>query len=175
MSSLCTTNSSQRDEWFTTGTGTQACFPFILRLITSCHQKRAYNNYLHVATVAIVFFIFRLCAIFMHDVTLSRIVFVFGLPRTTVLNYYYLKVRVFLPISETLFITYMRSINCLSFRAIMDLAHKFEEVACETTISVADLNCKYRILRAKRLTTRFGTTDSHRQGWRCCPGPNFPG
>jgi len=32
--------------------------PFILRLITSCLQKRAYYNYLHVATVAICFFYF---------------------------------------------------------------------------------------------------------------------
>jgi hypothetical protein len=42
----------------------------------------------------------------------------------------------------------------------MDLAQNFEGVACETTISVTelDLNRKYRILRAKRLTTRFGPT-----------------
>jgi len=42
----------------------------------------------------------------------------------------------------------------------MDLAQKFEGVACEKTISVTDLdlNRKYRILRAKGLTTRFGPT-----------------
>jgi len=50
--------------------------------------------------------------------------------------------------------------NLLSFRAIMDLAEKFEGITCEMTISVTelDLNRKYRILRAKRPTTRFGPT-----------------
>ena len=42
----------------------------------------------------------------------------------------------------------------------MDLTQKFDGVACETIISVTelDLNPKHRILRAKRLTTRFGPT-----------------
>jgi formylmethanofuran dehydrogenase subunit D len=42
----------------------------------------------------------------------------------------------------------------------MNLAQKFEGVACDKTISVTELdpNRKYRILRAKRLTTRFGPT-----------------
>ena len=67
---------------------------------------------------------------------------------------------VFLPVSNTLFITHMRPITCLSFRAIMDLAQKFEGFACDTTISVTvlNLNRKYHILRAKRLTTIFGPT-----------------
>jgi len=41
--------------------------------------KSVYNNYLHVATVAFVLLI----AIFMHELTLSRIVFA-----VPVLNYY---------------------------------------------------------------------------------------
>jgi hypothetical protein len=54
----------------------------------------------------------------------------------------------------------MRPITCLSFRAITDLAKTFEGVACEPNIFVneLDLNRKYRILRAKRLNIRFGTT-----------------
>jgi hypothetical protein len=42
----------------------------------------------------------------------------------------------------------------------MDLAQKFEGVACDKTISVTelDLNRKYRIRRAKKLTTSFGPT-----------------
>jgi hypothetical protein len=42
----------------------------------------------------------------------------------------------------------------------MDLAQKFEGVACYKSISVTELdfNLKYRILMAKRLTTRFGPT-----------------
>ena len=42
----------------------------------------------------------------------------------------------------------------------MDLAQKFEGVACETTISITelDLNRKYRILRAKRRSKLFGPT-----------------
>jgi len=42
----------------------------------------------------------------------------------------------------------------------MDLAKKFEGIACEMTIYVTELNLnrKYRILRAKRLTTRYGPT-----------------
>ena len=42
----------------------------------------------------------------------------------------------------------------------MNLAQKFEGVACDKTISVTELdpNRKYRILRAKRLTTIFGPT-----------------
>jgi len=40
----------------------------------------------------------------------------------------------------------------------MDLAQTFEGVACETTVTELDLNRKYRILRAKRLTKRFGPT-----------------
>jgi len=53
-----------------------------------------------------------------------------------------------------------RPITCLSFRDIMDLAQKFERVACDKTISVTELdpNRKYRILRAKRPKTRFGPT-----------------
>ena len=31
--------------------------PFLLRLLTSCHKKRAYNNYLLLASFAIVLFI----------------------------------------------------------------------------------------------------------------------
>jgi hypothetical protein len=44
-----------------------------------------------------------------------------------------------------------RPITCLSFRDIMDLAQKFERVACDKTISVTELdpNRKYRILRAE--------------------------
>jgi len=48
--------------------------------------------------------------------------------------------------------------TCLSFRAIIDLAQKFDVVACQTTVTELDLNHKYRILRAKRLTTRFCPT-----------------
>jgi hypothetical protein len=42
----------------------------------------------------------------------------------------------------------------------MDLTQKFNGVTCDTTISVSelDVNRKYRILKAKRLTTRFGPT-----------------
>ena len=42
----------------------------------------------------------------------------------------------------------------------MDLAQIFDGVTCDTTISVSELdeNRKYRILQAKRLTTRFGPT-----------------
>ena len=48
----------------------------------------------------------------------------------------------------------------LPFRAIMDLAQKFDGVTCDTTVSVSELdeNRKYRILQARRLTTRFGPT-----------------
>jgi len=48
----------------------------------------------------------------------------------------------------------------LSIRAIMDLAQKFDGVMCDTNISVSelDVNRKYRILQARRLTTRFGPT-----------------
>jgi hypothetical protein len=48
----------------------------------------------------------------------------------------------------------------LPFRAIMDLAHKFNGVTCDTTVSISELdeNRKYRILQARRLTTRFGPT-----------------
>ena len=54
----------------------------------------------------------------------------------------------------------MRPITCISFRAIVDLAQIFEGVACDTTVSVSelDLNRKYRIVRAKRLSTIFGPT-----------------
>ena len=40
----------------------------------------------------------------------------------------------------------------------MDLAQKFDGVTCDTNISVSelDVNRKYRILQARRLTTRFG-------------------
>ena len=43
----------------------------------------------------------------------------------------------------------------------MDLTQKFDGVTCDTTVSVSelDVNRKYRILRAKRLTTRFGPTE----------------
>jgi len=46
----------------------------------------------------------------------------------------------------------------LCFRAIMDLAQKFDGVTCATNISFSelDVNRKYRILQARRLTTRFG-------------------
>ena len=56
-----------------------------------------------------------------------------------------------------------RPITCLSFTDITNLAQQFEGVACEKTISVKklDLNRKYRILRAKRLTTRFDPTVEH--------------
>jgi uncharacterized membrane protein len=54
--------------------------PFIIRLITSCHQKRAYYNYLQVATVYIVLFIaiyvivlFLTIYVVAHDVTFTRI------------------------------------------------------------------------------------------------------
>jgi len=42
----------------------------------------------------------------------------------------------------------------------MDLTQKFDGVKCDTTVSVSELdeNRKYRILRVKRLTTRFGPT-----------------
>jgi hypothetical protein len=42
----------------------------------------------------------------------------------------------------------------------MDLAQNFEGVACDKTISVTELDPdrKYRIIRAKRLTTIFGPT-----------------
>ena len=42
----------------------------------------------------------------------------------------------------------------------MDLAQKFEGVACVKSICVTELDPdrKYRILWAKRLTTRFGPT-----------------
>jgi len=48
----------------------------------------------------------------------------------------------------------------LPFRAIMDLTQKFDGVTCDTTVSVSELdeNRKYRILQARRLTTRFGPT-----------------
>ena len=92
----------------------------------------------------------------------SCILLAFGKRRDlaqTVLNHC-LKVRVFLPISNTLFITHMRPITCYSIRALLDLAQNFEGVACETAISVTelDLNRNYRILRAKTLTTLFGPT-----------------
>jgi len=42
----------------------------------------------------------------------------------------------------------------------MDLAQKFDGVTCTTDISVSELyvNRKYRILQARRLTTRYGPT-----------------
>ena len=42
----------------------------------------------------------------------------------------------------------------------MDVNQKFDGVTCDTTICVSelDMNRKYRILWAKRLTTRFGST-----------------
>ena len=42
----------------------------------------------------------------------------------------------------------------------MDLAQKFDGVTCDTNIFVSelDVNRKYRILQARRLTTRFGPT-----------------
>jgi len=42
----------------------------------------------------------------------------------------------------------------------MYLAQKFDGVTCATIISVSelDVNRKYRILQARRLTTRFGPT-----------------
>jgi len=44
----------------------------------------------------------------------------------------------------------------------MDLTQKFDGVTCDTTVSVSelDINHKFRILKAKRLTTRFGPTMS---------------
>ena len=56
----------------------------------------------------------------------------------------------FFPLSNALFITHMPF-----FRDIMDLAQTFEVVAWEKTIYVTELdrNRKYRILRAKRLTS----------------------
>jgi len=48
-------------------------------------KKRAYYNYLHVAAVAIVFVIVLLIAIFMHDLTLSRIVFRGTSPRMSLI------------------------------------------------------------------------------------------
>ena len=86
------------------------------------------------------------------------------MPSTRVVNSpvlnHYLKFRVFLPISYTLFTTHMRPITCFSFRSVMDLNQKFEGVAFKTTISVTEffLNRIYRIPRAKRLTTLFGAT-----------------
>jgi len=74
ISSLCTTNSSQRDLWFATDVGALACLPLYydylrhvtksarIPFATSCHQKRAYYNDLHLATVSIA-----------HDVTFTRI------------------------------------------------------------------------------------------------------
>jgi len=40
----------------------------------------------------------------------------------------------------------------------MDLTHKFDVVTCDPTVSVSelDVNRKYRILRAKRLSSCFG-------------------
>ena len=42
----------------------------------------------------------------------------------------------------------------------MDLIQKIDGVTCDTTVCVPELvvNRKYRILQAKRLTTRFGPT-----------------
>jgi len=42
----------------------------------------------------------------------------------------------------------------------MDLAQKFDGVTCDTNMSVSelDVNRKYRILQARRLTTLFGPT-----------------
>ena len=45
----------------------------------------------------------------------------------------------------------------LLFRAIMNLTQTFDGVTCDTTVSELDVNRKYRILKAKRLTTRFGS------------------
>ena len=54
--------------------------PFILRLLTSCQQKRTYYNYLYVATVAIVLYIaiyaivlFLNISVFAHDFTFTCI------------------------------------------------------------------------------------------------------
>jgi len=48
----------------------------------------------------------------------------------------------------------------LPFGAIMDITQKFYGVTFDTTVSVSELdeNHKYRILLARRLTTRFGPT-----------------
>ena len=48
----------------------------------------------------------------------------------------------------------------LPFSAIMDLTQKIDGVACDTTVSVSELNenRKYRILQARLLNTRFGPT-----------------
>ena len=72
--------------------------------------------------------------------------------RASALNYYYYYLRVF-------FLMRYLSRN-LSFRAIMDLAQKFDGVTCPTNISVSelDVNLKYRILQGRRQTTRFGPT-----------------
>jgi hypothetical protein len=88
---------------------------------------------------------------------------------------HYLNVRVFLSCSNTLFITHMQPTTCLSFRAIMDLAQRFEWVACEKNISVTelDLNRKYRILRAKRLTTIFVPLWCSLSGAKGHPRPKY--
>jgi len=55
---------------------------------------------------------------------------------------------------------YLSRIYNLPFRAAMYHTQKFDGVTCDTTVSVSelDVNRKYRILRAKRLTTRFSPT-----------------
>jgi len=56
----------------------------------------------------------------------------------------------------------------------MGLTQKFDGVTCDTTVCVSDLdvNRKYRILKAKRLTTRYGPhCDSHRQRVKMLPWP----
>ena len=113
----------------------------------------------------------------MHDVIISRIVFLlqlfkclFGGCRTyssthvetspglsIVINTRYVFSR---NIQCTIYDAYakiLRPITCLSFRDMMHLAQKFVEFACYKTISVTelDLNRKYRILIAKRHTTKF--------------------
>jgi hypothetical protein len=42
----------------------------------------------------------------------------------------------------------------------MNLAQKFDGVTCDTNIAASelDMNRKYRILQARRLTSRFGST-----------------
>ena len=93
----------------------------------------------------------------------------FGVPSThfvtspglsTVINIGYVLFSLY-PIHH--FVTHIRNPSDLYrpfLSDILDLAITFEEVACETPVSVTELylNRKYSILRAKRLTTRFGPT-----------------
>ena len=139
----------------------QGALPWLFLIIISRYVSFSRYTIYHVHTTYNILFFqshnvsHPVNAIFMHDFTLSHIVF--GMPCHDCS--YLLSVGTCLS-PDTLFITYIRSISCLSFRTIMDLTQKFDGVTCDTTVSVSelDVNRKYRILRAKRLTTRFSPT-----------------